>query len=123
MPPPAQPARVHQAPKNLKILKPEEVRPAMGMFRASLGVTCAACHEQGDFASDAKPEKEIARKMILMTRQINSTFPAGVDEQHTGDHVTCYTCHNGASKPKITPPAAAHPATVPTTPPPASPAQ
>ena len=49
----------------------------MGMFRASLGVTCAAFHEQGDFASDAKPEKEIARKMILMTRQINTGFPAG----------------------------------------------
>ena len=127
MPPPAQPAWVQQAPKNLKILKPEEVRPAMGMFRASLGVNCAARHEQGDFARNAKPEKEIARKMILMTRQINTGFPAGVDENHTGDHVTCYTCHNGASKPKTIPLTAARPASppaaLPASPPPAPPAQ
>ena len=93
----------------------------MGMFRASLGVTCAAFHEQGDFASDAKPEKEIARKMILMTRQINTGFPAGVDENHTGDHVICYTCYNGASKPKTIPPAAARPASPPAASPPPAP--
>ena len=76
----------------------------MGMYRASLGVACTGCHVQGDFASDAKPEKEVARKMIVMTRQINATFPAGVGEHETGDHVTCFTCHNGAAMPKTTPP-------------------
>ena len=106
-PAPAPAAGGHPAPKNLKILKPEEIRPAMGLFRASLGVTCTECHVAGDFASDAKPEKEIARKMILMTRQINANFPAGVGEHETGDHVTCYTCHNGATMPQTKPPAGA----------------
>jgi hypothetical protein len=114
-PPPPGAARPHAAPKNLKILKPEEVRPAMGLFRASLGVKCTECHVEGDFASDAKPEKETARKMILMTRQINANFPAGVGEHETGDHVTCYTCHNGATMPQTKPPApaAASPAAAP----------
>ncbi len=123
--PPAAPppgARPQQTPKNLKILKPEEVRPAMGLFRASLGVGCTGCHVQGDFASDAKPEKEMARKMILMTRQINATFPPGTEAHESGaDHVTCFTCHNGASHPKTVPPAppAGAPAAVrPATPPP-----
>lgn len=122
LPSPPAGARVQQAPKNLKILKPEEVRPAMGLFRASLGVTCTACHVQGDFASDAKPEKETARKMILMTRQINANFPAGIETHEIGDRVSCYTCHNGASHPKTVPPAqpaAARPAPPPPPPPPA----
>ncbi len=109
-PPPAG-ARAPQMPKNLKILKPEEVRPMMGMFRASLGVTCTSCHVQGDFASDAKPDKETARKMILMTRQINANFPAGINGHDAeSEHVTCYTCHNGASIPKTVPPAQPAPA-------------
>lgn len=112
-PPPQPPAERRgppPAPKNLKLLKPEEIRPVMGMFRASLGVKCTACHVEGDFASDAKPEKETARKMIVMTRQINANFPAGVGEHETGDHVTCFTCHNGATMPQTKPPA---PATAP----------
>lgn len=88
------------APKNLKILKAEEVRPAMGAFRAALGVQCTACHVQGDFASDDNPKKEVARKMIALVRDINSKFPDGKE------HVTCYTCHRGATEPATKPPAA-----------------
>lgn len=89
------------APKNLKILKPDEVRPAMGAFRTALGAQCTTCHVQGDFASDDNPKKEIARKMILMTREINSAnFTDGKM------HVTCYTCHRGAQEPLTQPPAA-----------------
>jgi photosynthetic reaction center cytochrome c subunit len=89
------------APKNLKILKPEEVRPAMGAFRVALGQQCTFCHMEGDFASDENPLKEVARKMILMTRDINSKFPNG------GNNVSCYTCHRGAMLPLTAPPAAA----------------
>ncbi len=88
------------APKNLKLLKPEEVRPAMGAFRAALGVQCTACHVQGDFASDDNPKKEMARKMIVMTREINARFEDGKQ------HVSCYTCHRGATEPATAPPAA-----------------
>jgi len=86
-------------PKNLQLLKPEEVREAMHAFRVSLGVECTFCHVQGDFASDEKQHKLVARKMIELVRSINPRFPDGKD------HVTCYTCHRGAEEPLMAPPA------------------
>jgi photosynthetic reaction center cytochrome c subunit len=62
------------------------------------------CHVRGDFAIDEKPEKEMARKMIVMTREINANFPDGKQ------HVTCFTCHRGDHHPKMEPDAAPAPA-------------
>ena len=101
-PPPSEHKGAPHVPKNLKILKPEEVRAAMGSFVSGLGVKCGFCHVQGDFASDAKPEKETARKMIVMTRDINAHFQGATTEM-----VACYTCHRGATEPLTAPPAAA----------------
>ena len=92
--------RAPSPPKNLKLLKPEEVRPMMGAFRAALGVECTFCHVQGAFDSDDNPKKEIARHMIAMTKEINAKFPDGKD------HVACYTCHRGAATPLMAAPAA-----------------
>ena len=90
-------------PKNLKILKPAEVRGKMNEFRIALGAQCSMCHEQGDFASDAKKEKETARMMIAMTKEINAKIGEGEHE-----HVTCFTCHRGSEHhPKTKPDAAA----------------
>src|ERR1039458_10464919 len=80
-------------PKNLKLLKPEHLMETMQSFRVALGVRCDFCHVQNDFASDEKPHKEIARKMIVMSREINTNFPDGKM------HVTCYTCHRGSEEP------------------------
>lgn len=91
-------------PKNLKLLKPEHLMETMGAFRVALGVRCDFCHVQGDFASDEKPQKEIARKMITMVHDINGHFPDGKM------HVTCFTCHRGAEEPATHPPDAAQPA-------------
>ena len=92
-------------PKNLRILKPEQVMPAMQAFTKALGVKCDACHMKGDFASDDNPNKVTARKMLTMVHEINSNnFPDGKM------HVTCYTCHRGATEPATAPPAAAQPA-------------
>jgi hypothetical protein len=104
-PPPPPPGGEHHMPppKNLKLLKPENLMETMQAFRASLGVRCDFCHVRGDFASDENPHKEIARKMILMTRQINTNFPDGKM------HVGCYTCHRGAEEPALHPPQAEHP--------------
>ena len=88
------------APKNLKLLQASEVRAAMGAYRVALGEQCTFCHVQGDFASDEKEHKEIARKMIVMTREINAKFPDGKE------HVTCFSCHRGAHKPAMAPPPA-----------------
>jgi len=87
------------APKNLKVLKPEEVRAAMGMARTGLGVQCTECHA-ADFSSDEKPMKLTARMMFEMTQKINAGFPDGKA------HVTCYTCHRGQKEPLMAPPAA-----------------
>jgi photosynthetic reaction center cytochrome c subunit len=88
-------------PKNLKILKPEEVRPMMAAFRVALGAQgCNFCHVQGDNASDENPKKLVARKMIEMVNNINSQMPDGKV------HVACWTCHRGKSEPEMTPPAA-----------------
>ncbi len=97
----AKPAR--PAPKNLKILQPEQIRPVMQAFRTALGVECNFCHVQGDFASDDNHHKVIARKMMEMTHQINSNFPDGKM------HVTCYTCHRGAKEPAMHPEGAGAP--------------
>ena len=88
------------APKNLKLLQPSEVRSNMHAFTTGLGVRCDYCHVRGNFASDDNPHKEIARKMIVLVREVNAKFPDGKT------HVTCYTCHRGAEEPKTEAPAA-----------------
>ena len=94
------------APKNLKVLKVEgpEIGRIMRTYTTGLNVRCDFCHVQGDFASDEKPQKETARKMIVMTQEINAKFA------DAKEHVTCYTCHRGDPAPKTVPPAAAPPA-------------
>jgi hypothetical protein len=87
-------------PKNLKILKPDEIRPVMGAFVAGTGLKCGGCHVAGDFASDEKHEKVVARKMLEMVRSVNATTFNG------NDRVTCYTCHRGEAHPVSAPPAA-----------------
>ena len=52
---------------------------------------CAYCHDTNDMASDALYPKVVARRMLQMTRDINSKWTTHVGE--TG--VTCYTCHRG----------------------------
>jgi hypothetical protein len=100
-PPPGQ--RQERPPENLKLLQPTEVRATMRSFRTALGVRCDFCHVQGNDASDEKPHKLTARKMIEMTRTINATFA------DSKTHVTCYTCHRGASEPLTEPPPGAQP--------------
>ena len=83
-------------PKNLKVLKPEEIRATMAAFVQGTGLMCDGCHV-ADRSSDEKNEKVVARKMLEMVRGVNaSTF--------NGDNkVTCFTCHRGESQPKSTP--------------------
>lgn len=74
----------HPTYRNLKIL-PQDISKdgldsVMHLFTASLGVKCNFCHQRNeaertmDFASDAKPEKNIARKMLLMTIMLNKSY-------------------------------------------------
>ena len=56
---------------------------------------CNYCHVAGNFASDAKYTKVVARRMLQMTIAINSQY-----QNHVGTvGVTCYTCHRGQNNP------------------------
>ena len=56
---------------------------------------CSYCHANGNFASDARYTKRVARRMIQMTRQINTHWSKHVAKVG----VTCYTCHRGLHVP------------------------
>jgi photosynthetic reaction center cytochrome c subunit len=56
---------------------------------------CNYCHVAGNFASDAKYTKVVARRMLQMTIAINTNYQSHVS--NVG--VTCYTCHRGQNNP------------------------
>ena len=52
---------------------------------------CVYCHNPANFAEDTLYTKVVARRMLQMTRSINSQW-----KQHVADTgVTCFTCHRG----------------------------
>ncbi|MEO5649958.1 MAG: c-type cytochrome, partial [Ginsengibacter sp.] len=105
--------------KNLHILSQDisedDLDSVMHHFTASLGVKCNYCHVRNtetkkmEFAKDDKPEKLIARKMMLMAIDINKNHFRNIEEdmhdkdgkavvENEGDsvkymlkYVTCYT--------------------------------
>ena len=95
--------------QNLKVFPKDITRPAlttiMRSFTGALGVQCIHCHveDMAQRASDENPKKDIARKMIKMTMDINATYMDGIGTAATPDQpkVTCFTCHRGAVKPLI----------------------
>ena len=75
-------------------------------FTRSLGVDCTHCHVPGDWASEAKVQKQIARDMSKMTGRINRELLREVKafEGRKGRNmplVNCTTCHRGAIKPAL----------------------
>jgi len=99
--------------KNLKILpkniSKEDLDKVMDGFKAALGVKCTFCHAPSkdssikwpDFASDEKPEKNIARGMMKMTQKINKKyFSYNKNEQgEVVPAIECMTCHRGSKHP------------------------
>ena len=86
--------------KNVQVLGGADLPSTMQSFVQALGLlekgTCSYCHVE-DRSSDEKRPKQVARRMITMMRAINGTFPDGQQ------HVTCYTCHRGNTKPLTEP--------------------
>ncbi len=77
----------------------------MNFITQALGVTCNTCHVRGNFASEEKPEKLTARRMLEMTKAINKqNFPDHKPKpgESVLGRVTCYTCHQGERTPKLT---------------------
>jgi photosynthetic reaction center cytochrome c subunit len=56
---------------------------------------CAYCHAGADFSADTLYTKVVARRMLQMTRKINTDWKTHVSD--TG--VTCYSCHRGQNVP------------------------
>jgi hypothetical protein len=78
----------------------------MNFITQALGVTCGTCHTRGNFASDDKPEKLTARRMLEMTKGINKQFfpdHKPKEGESVLGRVTCYTCHQGERTPKMPP--------------------
>ena len=99
-------------PTNLKVLpkdiSPEDLMKTMHGFTQALGVHCNFCHEVNEqthkpnFAADTKEDKQIARTMIAMTKEINAKFMTQIndpDAKPADKTVTCGTCHRGNQMP------------------------
>ena len=78
----------------------------MNFMTQALGVSCNTCHARGNFASEEKPEKLTARRMLGMTKGINQQFfpdHKPKNGESVLGRVTCYTCHQGERTPKLPP--------------------
>jgi photosynthetic reaction center cytochrome c subunit len=91
--------------KNVQVLKGisvGEFMGTMGVFSAALGMSCEDCHAADDsswenYAIDTSPKKQTARRMVQMMAGINKAYFGGRQA------VTCFSCHRGADRPKVTP--------------------
>jgi hypothetical protein len=101
---------------NLQVFPKDMARPqllqVMQSFNASLGVTCAHCHQfvgpndpMNDFASDAKPAKNVARAMVRLVRELNPMVQKTVASKPADQvaAVNCAVCHRGAAIPVVAP--------------------
>jgi hypothetical protein len=101
-------------PTNLKVLPKtltgEQVHEIMHAWAGALGTECNTCHAVDpnkkmpngrpalDFPADTK-EKDTARLMVKMSRDINDNYTSMVESKHDNTEaakkVTCGTCHRG----------------------------
>ena len=103
--PETKPSMSDQVFKNVQVLKGipvDEFMATMGFISASLGETCTDCHisESGgswERYADDTPRKRTARRMMAMVSAIDKQYFAG---QRV---VTCYSCHRGGERPRVTP--------------------
>jgi hypothetical protein len=91
---------VEQVFKNIQALKglpSSQIYSVMKFMSVSLGVKCDYCHvkteNEWQWEKDDKQDKQVARKMILMTADINKNNFSGRGV------VTCTTCHRGEAHP------------------------
>lgn len=87
--------RTEQEYKNIQVLKglpADRLTSIMFAFKNSLGVDCTYCHIKNEFEKDDKPAKQMARKMIGITRDANAKLEGSA-------RVTCNTCHRGQPRP------------------------
>ncbi len=105
-------------PKNLQVLPKTmttaQILPIMRNFSAALGTNCGYCHvwtgaglPTNDYAADTKPAKAVARAMMKMANDVNTTLASAIQKPAADiTRVQCMTCHRGAAIPTLPPPAA-----------------
>ncbi len=99
------PILAEQAFKNVQLLKGipvDNFMQTMGFFAAATSMNCTDCHTEasgGDWAkfADDTPLKQKARMMIVMVTALNKNYFGGQRM------VTCWTCHQGTTKPRTIP--------------------
>jgi photosynthetic reaction center cytochrome c subunit len=108
IPPPPYPLETREGPlattqyKNIKVLgdlSADEFNRAMVSITewvAPKEQSCNYCHNPENMASDEKYQKVAARRMLQMTRDINTNWQSHVKQ--TG--VTCWSCHRGNAIPE-----------------------
>jgi photosynthetic reaction center cytochrome c subunit len=82
--------------KNIKVLTDltdAQINREMQAWTKATGEKCPYCHEGTDYASDANPKKDIARKMAQMVLDMNKNYLDG--------KANCMLCHRGAAVPEI----------------------
>ena len=109
------PSSDHPPFKNLKVypkdIKYDSLDHLMDYYKVALNVKCRYCHagsqanpKKLDMASDANPIKDVTRKMILMTNEMNEKYIHTINHPATDSTavqvVTCNTCHRGKAKPE-----------------------
>ena len=104
-------------PHNLQVFPKDttlqQILPTMRAFEGALQVNCGHCqvwygngNPMNDFASDAKPQKNIARAMIRLVNTANEAIPmavtaSGLRTAEQVQKVTCATCHRGSAIPMV----------------------
>ena len=70
-------------------------------YSRALGVSCAHCHVEQDFASDDKRPKRAAREMAVMHRSINEQLAKmqHLEPRQQPRAINCSTCHRGTVNP------------------------
>jgi hypothetical protein len=85
--------------KSIKVLNEmpaDQMGKVMNMMSASLGVNCKFCHasNDGDYEKEGFEHKDMARKMLRMTFDLNKNYFEGRPE------INCNSCHQGKSHPQ-----------------------
>lgn len=92
--------------KNLKMFKGMPAKRLLAImnigYSKSLGVSCGHCHNTNDFSSEEKVQKEIARQMASMNKEINNNLLKNIKDLKSDPAViNCTTCHRGEIKPAL----------------------
>lgn len=98
----AQQTRVETAGEKFKSIQvlndmpAEQMGKVMNMISASLGVNCGYCHasNDGDYEKEGFENKDVARRMMRMTFDLNKAQFGGKPE------ISCNTCHRGQPLPQ-----------------------